>query len=574
MHDLRDVANSGRSLAEFEASRRALSDLGTTILGAAGALLGQEAADQAAGGRPVAPRSGIMVQYARLLQVDGLVTMPDASFASGTSYVVEMEVTMGDYRRLVSYLANPDGSTRRGPDGAPRYVDPLENGARTGGNLSDPDVVDATRVKVLWQIRDSDLARVAGYVEGIDENALTAGGKPVTLPLVERQRIMAEQQRLRGRLSSGDKAVQLLDTVFALLSFFEAGKSLSDKPRSLEHWWSLLGAMAALTQLAFERAAGNEVRRGLATSGTLADASILRGAQYGSVARHLGRGVGAIGLIDGFRALGEAGAMARRGELQERVRHKRYLAGVTIGGGILAIAASSLVLIPLVIGVISLVLVYRLARLVPWHIETWLRRSLYGVQSERLRFQPFANGLEEQDSLMMVFSGIEFDMEALRTNFSMQDARAAAELHRQAQADRRELTAEEREFLQGDSPMNLTATSSFPEDLAGELTVIVRYHTTQGDRQFLGGAKYTNGDIMIVDQYGKELASSELEDIGDAQSPAYDGHGFILGEDGERKTMLFETDLEATGGRLVATVRYVPEVGVFPEEDYVMELSR
>ncbi|WP_181015341.1 hypothetical protein, partial [Alkalispirochaeta sphaeroplastigenens] len=117
---------------------------------------------------------------------------------------------------------------------------------------------------------------------------------------------------------------------------------------------------------------------------TLADARILRGAQYGSVARHLGRGVGGIGLIDGFRALGEAGAMARRGELRERVRHKRYLGGVTIGGGILAIAASSLVLVPLVIGVISLVLVYRLARLVPWHIETWLRRSLYGVQSERL----------------------------------------------------------------------------------------------------------------------------------------------------------------------------------------------
>ncbi|WP_445004881.1 hypothetical protein [Halomonas mongoliensis] len=300
-------------MAEFEASRRALSDLGTTILGAAGALLGQEAADQAAGGRPVAPRSGIMVQYARLLQVDGLVTTPDASFASGASYVVEMEVTMGDYRRLVSYLANPDGSTRRGPDGEPRYVDPLENGARTGGNLPDPDVTDSTRVKVLWQIRDSDLARVAGYVEGIDENALTAGGKPITLPLVERQRIIDEQRRLWGRLRVGDKAVQLPVTALALLSFFEAGKSLSDKPRSLEHWWGLLGAMGALTQLAFERAAGNEVRRGLATSGTLADASILRGAQYGSVARHLGRGVGAIGLIDGFRALGEAGAMARRG---------------------------------------------------------------------------------------------------------------------------------------------------------------------------------------------------------------------------------------------------------------------
>ncbi|WP_444985491.1 hypothetical protein [Halomonas mongoliensis] len=565
---LRDVANSGRSLAEFEASRRALSDLGTTILGAAGALLGQEAADQAAGGRPVAPRSGIMVQYARLLQVDGLVTTPDASFASGASYVVEMEVTMGDYRRLVSYLANPDGSARRGPDGEPRYVDPLENGARTGGNLPGPDVADATRVKVLWQIRDSDLARVAGYVEGIDENALTAGGKPVTLPLVERQRIIDEQRRLWGRLRVGDKAVQLPVTALALLSFFEAGKSLADKPRSLEHWWGLLGAMGALTQLAFERAAGNAVRRGLATSGTLADARILRGAQYGSVARHLGRGVGAIGLIDGFRALGEAGAMARRGELRERVRHKRYLGGVTIGGGILAIAASSLVLVPLVIGVISLVLVYRLARLVPWHIETWLRRSLYGVQSERLRFQPFANGLEEQDSLTMVFSGIEFDMEALRANFSMQDARAAAELHRQAHADRRELTAEEREFLQGDSTMNLTATASFPEGLAGELTVTINYHSEQGNEQNLGGARYAAGNIVPVDRYGQEFR-------GDDPLSSPSGIGvFELEQEGERKTMLFEADLDAEGGRLVATVRYVPIVGVFPQEDYVMELSR
>ncbi|WP_445003730.1 hypothetical protein [Halomonas mongoliensis] len=573
MHDLRDVANSGRSLAEFEASRRALSDLGTTILGAAGALLGQEAADQAAGGRPVAPRSGIMVQYARLLQVDGLVTMPDASFASGTSYVVEMEVTMGDYRRLVSYLANPDGSTRRGPDGAPRYVDPLENGARTGGNLPDPDVVDATRVKVLWQIRDSDLARVAGYVEGIDENALTAGGKPITLPLVERQRIIDEQRRLWGRLRVGDKAVQLPVTALALLSFFEAGKSLSDKPRSLEHWWGLLGAMGALTQLAFERAAGNEVRRGLATSGTLADASILRGAQYGSVARHLGRGVGAIGLIDGFRALGEVGAMARRGELRERVRHKQYLAGVTIGGGILAIAASSLVLIPLVIGVISLVLVYRLARLVPWHIETWLRRSLYGVQAERLRFQPFANGLEEQDSLTMVFSGIEFDMEALRATVSsggIGPATTRPATDRRAWAT--ELAEEGRRIVPDHYTLNLTATASFPEDLAGALTVLVNYQNEAGDEQYLGGARYADGDIVPVNRNGQDLTSSDTRGVGRARASIPEGSVFELEQDGEKKTMLLEVDFNFESGFLVAEVVYLSEVGERQYQPFRMEL--
>ncbi|MDR5893989.1 hypothetical protein QC820_14335 [Halomonas mongoliensis] len=122
--------------------------------------------------------------------------------------------------------------------------------------------------------------------------------------------------------------------------------------------------------------------------------------------------------------------------------------------------------------------------------------------------------------------------------------------------------------------MNLTAKASFPEDLAGELTVLVSYQNEAGDEQYLGGARYADGDIVPVNKNGQEPTSSESEDIGDAQSPAYDGHGFVLQKVGESKTMLFEADLDAEGGRLVATVRYVPIVGVFPQEDYVMELSR
>ncbi|WP_445004882.1 hypothetical protein [Halomonas mongoliensis] len=231
-------------------------------------------------------------------------------------------------------------------------------------------------------------------------------------------------------------------------------------------------------------------------------------------------------------------------------------------------------LIPLVIGVISLVLVYRLARLVPWHIETWLRRSLYGVQSERLRFQPFANGLEEQDSLMMVFSGIEFDMEALRTNFSMQDARAAAEIYRQAHADRRALTAEEREFLQGDSTMSLTATASFPEDLAGTLTVLVNYQNEAGDEQYLGGARYAGGDIVPVDWYGQELTSSDSRGVGRDRQSIPEGNAFELEQEGERQTMLLEVGLEAEEGWLEARLLYTSSSGQTHPVSYFMELSR
>lgn len=267
--------------------------------------------------------------------------------------------------------------------------------------------------------------------------------------------------------------------------------------------------------------------------------------------------------------------MARRGELRERVRHKRYLGGVTIGGGILAIAASSLVLVPLVIGVISLVLVYRLARLVPWHIETWLRRSLYGVQAERLRFQPFANGLEEQDSLTMVFSGIEFDMEALRATVSSGDIEhAATRPATERQTWAAELAEEGRRIVPDHYTLNLSAKASFPEDLAGSLTVLVNYLSEEGQRQYLGGARYSGGDTVPVDQYGENLTTFDSEDIGDAQSSTADGHGFILEREGESKTMLLETDLEVVGGWLEARVLYHAEGNEVKRSDYVMGLSK
>ncbi|MFQ3790421.1 hypothetical protein [Halomonas sp. A29] len=550
------MAQGGWGLSDFNAARKALSQLGDTILASGAALLGQEAADQAAQGRPIAPRSGMMVRYARLLQIDSLVTTSDASFESGANYVVEMEVSMGDYRRTVSYLANPDGSPRRSRNGETQYVDTLENGERIGGNLPEPDVTDNTRVRMLWQVRDTDLAQVAGYVEGVSAEGLSAGGEPVRIPMVDQQLLMAEQQRSRGRMSGGDKTVQLLEAVFALVSFYDVGKSLADKPKSLEHWWGMLGAMAALTQIAMDVAAGIEVRRGLAASGNLAYERVARGTQYGSAAKHLGRVVAAIGIIDGFRALAEAGAMARRGELRSRVRTKAFLGGIAIAGGILAIAVGSLVLIPLIIGVILLIGAYWLVRLVPRNIELWLRRSLYGLEREQLPFQPFANGQEEQQSLMMVFSGIEFDME-VDYRLDTPEAMMAA------------YTAEAARALRS---RYITLTTRFPSELAGELTVLITYQSVAGQRQYLGGTRYANGDVVSVGRHGQVENRSNLIGAGMPLSTRSERNSFELEQDGEEKIIRFEKNLQSGSGLLVAEVLYYPEVGGLKRDIFEMRL--
>ncbi|MDR5894412.1 hypothetical protein QC820_16605, partial [Halomonas mongoliensis] len=133
-------------------------------------------------------------------------------------------------------------------------------------------------------------------------------------------------------------------------------------------------------------------------------------------------------------------------------------------------------------------------------------------------------------------------------------------------AEGRELTDEEREQVK--RIMNLTAKASFPEDLAGSLTVLVNYHSEQGNEQNLGGARYAAGNIVPVDRYGQEFR-------GDDPLSSPSGIGvFGLEQEGERKTMLFDSDLEAAVGRLEAIVLYFPEAGLAQEARYIMELSR
>ena len=166
----------------------------------------------------------------------------------------------------------------------------------------------------------------------------------------------------------------------------------------------------------------------------------------------------------------------------------------------------------------------------------------------------------------MVFSGIEFDMEALRAPRSLQDVEDEMVIYQQAWAEGRELTDEEREQVK--RIMNLTAKASFPEDLAGELTVLVSYQPVEGQRQYLGGARYAAGDVVPVDRYGQEFR-------GDDPLSSPSGIGvFELEQEGERKTMLFETDIDAVGGRLETRIIYVAEDGLPRPDTLVMELSR
>ena len=104
--------------------------------------------------------------------------------------------------------------------------------------------------------------------------------------------------------------------------------------------------------------------------------------------------------------------------------------------------------------------------------------------------------------------------------------------------------------------------------------MLVNYRSTDGDPEYIGGAKYTDGSLVRVNEYGQELTSSGSADVVGAQASASDSHGFILQAEGERKTMLFETDIDAVGGRLETRIIYVAEDGLPRPDALVMELSR
>ncbi|WP_444985493.1 hypothetical protein [Halomonas mongoliensis] len=133
----------------------------------------------------------------------------------------------------------------------------------------------------------------------------------------------------------------------------------------------------------------------------------------------------------------------------------------------------------------------------------------------------------------------------------------------------RPLNETETQLLQ---TISLTATASFPEDLAGALTVLVNYQNEAGDEQYLGGARYADGDIVPVNRNGQDLTSSDTRGVGRARASIPEGSVFELEQDGEKKTMLLEVDFNFESGFLVAEVVYLSEVGERQYQPFRMEL--
>jgi len=383
----------------------------------------------------------------------------------------------------------------------------------------------------------------------------------VTIPLLDQQSMMFELEKQKSRLEGLDGSTKFIEAICVLVSFFETGSALKDKPESLETWWKMLGPTLGVLQVTFEIAGDRNMRRGLAAGGQMAYTQAARGTQYLNIGNGLRVAGAVIGIIDGFMALAEAESMARRGELRSRVRTQAFLGGLGIGGGLLALAASSLVLIPFIIGVVMLIGAYLLVRLVPNNIATWLRRSLYGKEQETFRFQPFQSMREEQESLKMVFSGIEFDIDVVRKIDSWGG------------------TLMPPNWLDdiGNSSskgLNLTVTIKFPKGLAGVLTVWLKYKSPEGSERYLSGSRYADGELFPIDQHGQSARFSESKDIGDVQSFSPESSGFSLEVENERSILSHGMDIQAREGKVVATVWYMPEIGTSPREDYVVELSK
>jgi F0F1-type ATP synthase membrane subunit c/vacuolar-type H+-ATPase subunit K len=310
----------------------------------------------------------------------------------------------------------------------------------------------------------------------------------------------------------------------------------------------------------FEVAGDRNMRRGLAAGGQMAYTQAARGTQYLNIGNGLRVAGAVIGIIDGFMALAEAESMARRGELRSRVRTQAFLGGLGIGGGLLALAASSLVLIPFIIGVVMLIGAYLLVKLVPNNIATWLRRSLYGKEQGTFRFQPFQSMQEEQESLKMVFSGIEFDMDVVRAIDSWGGTLMPPNWRDDVKSG-------------GSKKFNLTVTIKFPKGLEGQLKVLMKCYPSEGEERYLGGATYTKNSLVSVDRYGQVIGNSQARDVFEDEPDLSKKSGFDLKQGDDLNTLCYEMDLDMTTGLLESNLIYIGQSGSASQVKYPMELS-
>ncbi|MFB4202167.1 T6SS effector BTH_I2691 family protein, partial [Arhodomonas sp. KWT2] len=406
---LHAVHAQGWALPELAAFRRSIERLNGVAVSALTAVLGHQASAPVRGGGPPAIDMPVTMRFARLLQITALGLDPEAAFHTRASFLGELDISVGAYHGMVNAITYDLADA--GDPQTYHHAEATGDGRRVGGNVAGVAITDENRVRVPWLIPHDERAALLPYLD--DERRFTDGGPPPVLRLDD-DAVFEQQRRISKRLRSTDNPFRFLDAVFSVAGLFQAARAVHDEPDSLENCWQLIGAVAGTAEFVVNGAAElQQARRGIAAAGPATTGRLLSGPPKTALtraAKHLGVATTVIAIIDGFREFAEAAALSRRGAVARQVYGHAFLGGIGLAGGLIALACSSAVLVPAVFTLITLVTVSLLRQLVPLNIRIWLRRSLYGVQQEDYRYEPFHSAEEEQEALAMVLRGIVFDM--------------------------------------------------------------------------------------------------------------------------------------------------------------------
>uniref|UniRef100_UPI001CB6FE62 T6SS effector BTH_I2691 family protein n=1 Tax=Salinicola aestuarinus TaxID=1949082 RepID=UPI001CB6FE62 len=254
-----------------------------------------------------------MIRLGRLLQI-GAMGDPDApDWKSRASYLVELDIEVGDYREIVRYVAENSGEPKLTKNDAYQFVDPEIDTPNRSGNFASVAGEDTARVRILWQLRETDLDHLAGYLdcERVRESGsfLHARVEDGMARELARQKVSA--------MKSANPALTGMARLFLVMGVIGALRSANANDWQPESWWKLLSPTLAVASLGAGMASGRYERRAARQGIAAANQSLetaKRLARFGQITGAVGN---VIGVIDAFSMLADAEKAERQGELSQ-----------------------------------------------------------------------------------------------------------------------------------------------------------------------------------------------------------------------------------------------------------------
>ncbi|WP_414502102.1 toxin VasX [Zymobacter sp. IVIA_5232.4 C2] len=321
--------------------------------------------------------------------------------------MVEAEFTVAEANKYVTII-NKAMAKNEAANGS--HVRLYDKGQTIGGAYHFSESDPSKKVR-MYMVFDQDTAnRIEGAMAAKGVDAMNEGPR----------KIYDAQTKAMSKVNFFSASLIKVGCICSLISAVDTYRAKDDFSSLWKLISSLLSAVQNLSEVIswqFTKAAESAVERSLTAEAALPSVLIQRAERLALTAekamlfsKALGHFISLMAVYDAVKGTVEAVDIYNAGGLSEDYNKKMAATGISfVSSIVLGLFISSLFFGAIIaLAAIAVLFFFNVNRIVPEHIQNWLRRSKFGKEGDTAPGRPFTSMQAEQDALSMLLKGILF----------------------------------------------------------------------------------------------------------------------------------------------------------------------